>query len=189
MESQWLQPYTVDTAVYQIDKFHRCIWAEVEDGYNLPIITDHADRFIQHIVIKDWNQSYKVSLQKAVKREVKYRKHWHSGTEWDPEFSFFDNGSTHQPRYYLSKEERVKIREAELAEYDIVVPPVDRRLLADRLADLVYYVRREFVGRGKLTISIHNLGPRLNPALCCFSPMSYVEGSRLWKEIACTLSF
>jgi type IV secretory pathway ATPase VirB11/archaellum biosynthesis ATPase len=43
-----------------------------------------------------------------------------------------------------------------LAEYDLAVPPVDRRFAADRLSDLVYYVLRDYVGYGKLTIPIRD---------------------------------
>jgi len=43
-----------------------------------------------------------------------------------------------------------------LAEYELVVPPVDRRYADDRLSDLVYYVLRDYVGYGKLTVPIHD---------------------------------
>jgi len=107
--------HTVETAVYQIDKFHRFIWDEAEDGYTLQISTDHADQYMQHIAVEDWQQSYKASLQKSVKREMKYRSHRRGGSTWNPEISYYDNGSTHQPRDFLSKQERVKIREAALS--------------------------------------------------------------------------
>ncbi|MFB6311436.1 MAG: type II/IV secretion system ATPase subunit [Salinirussus sp.] len=43
-----------------------------------------------------------------------------------------------------------------LSEYGIGVPPVDRRYAADRLADLVYYVLRDYVGYGTLTVPIRD---------------------------------
>ncbi len=43
-----------------------------------------------------------------------------------------------------------------LAEYDLAVPPVNHRFSADRLSDLVYYVMRDFVGHGKLTVPIRD---------------------------------
>jgi hypothetical protein len=113
-KAQGYSNYTVKTAVYQIDKFHRFIWDQVEDGYTLQITTDHADQFMQHIAVKDWQQSYKASLQKSVKREMKYRKHRRGTQEWDPEISYYESGSTHQPRDFLSKQERIQIREAAL---------------------------------------------------------------------------
>ncbi|WP_440007370.1 type II/IV secretion system ATPase subunit [Halomicrococcus sp. SG-WS-1] len=43
-----------------------------------------------------------------------------------------------------------------LAEYDLAVPPVDHRFSDDRLTDLVYYVLRDYVGHGKLTVPIRD---------------------------------
>jgi len=50
---------------------------------------------------------------------------------------------------------RYRIRST-LAEYDFAVPPVDRRYAEDRLSDLVYYVLRDYVGYGQLTIPIRD---------------------------------
>ncbi|MFB6169984.1 MAG: type II/IV secretion system ATPase subunit [Haloarculaceae archaeon] len=46
-----------------------------------------------------------------------------------------------------------RIREA-LAAYDLAVPPVERRFAPDRLDDLIYYVVRDLVGYGQLTVPI-----------------------------------
>ena len=43
-----------------------------------------------------------------------------------------------------------------LAEYGIGVRPVDREYDDDRLADLIYYVLRDYVGYGKLTVPIRD---------------------------------
>jgi len=43
-----------------------------------------------------------------------------------------------------------------LAAYGLAVPPVDSRYAADRLDDLVYYVLRDYVGHGVLTIPIRD---------------------------------
>jgi type IV secretory pathway ATPase VirB11/archaellum biosynthesis ATPase len=48
-----------------------------------------------------------------------------------------------------------RIKEA-LAEYGLAVPPVDDRFAVDRLDDLVYYVLRDYVGEGILTIPIRD---------------------------------
>ena len=50
---------------------------------------------------------------------------------------------------------RYRLRSA-LAEYGFAVPPVDSRYAADRLDDLVYYVLRDFVGYGILTVPIRD---------------------------------
>jgi len=43
-----------------------------------------------------------------------------------------------------------------LATYGVAVPPIDDRFAAGRLDDLVYYVLRDYVGEGKLTIPIRD---------------------------------
>jgi type IV secretory pathway ATPase VirB11/archaellum biosynthesis ATPase len=50
---------------------------------------------------------------------------------------------------------KYRVRSA-LAEYDLAVPPVGRRFSADRLEDLTYYVLRDFVGDGELTVPIRD---------------------------------
>jgi len=50
---------------------------------------------------------------------------------------------------------RYRLREA-MAEYGVAVPPAGRRYADDRLEDLVYYVLRDFVGEGKLTVPIRD---------------------------------
>lgn len=45
---------------------------------------------------------------------------------------------------------------AALAEYGLAVPPIDRRFVDGRLDDLVYYVLRDLVGEGQLTIPIRD---------------------------------
>jgi type IV secretory pathway ATPase VirB11/archaellum biosynthesis ATPase len=43
-----------------------------------------------------------------------------------------------------------------LAEWDLALPPVDDRYAEDRLDDLTYYVLRDYVGYGKLTVPIRD---------------------------------
>ncbi|PSP83834.1 secretion system protein [Halobacteriales archaeon QS_6_64_34] len=43
-----------------------------------------------------------------------------------------------------------------LAELDLAVPPLDQRFADDRLDDLLYYVLRDLVGYGKLTVPIRD---------------------------------
>ncbi|QGA83703.1 Type II secretion system protein E [Halomicrobium sp. LC1Hm] len=50
---------------------------------------------------------------------------------------------------------RYRLRTA-LAEYDLTVPPVDHRFADDRLEDLLYYVLRDLVGYGKLTVPVRD---------------------------------
>jgi type IV secretory pathway ATPase VirB11/archaellum biosynthesis ATPase len=48
-----------------------------------------------------------------------------------------------------------RVRSA-LSELDLAVPPVDHRFADDRLDDLLYYVLRDLVGYGKLTVPIRD---------------------------------
>ena len=50
---------------------------------------------------------------------------------------------------------RYRVRTA-LAAHGVGVPPVDRRYAEDRLDDLVYYVLRDYVGEGVLTVPIRD---------------------------------
>ncbi|MGQ4554554.1 ATPase, T2SS/T4P/T4SS family [Halobellus sp. GM3] len=50
---------------------------------------------------------------------------------------------------------RYRVREA-LSAYGVGVPPVDQRYAQDRLDDLVYYVLRDYVGEGVLTVPIRD---------------------------------
>jgi type IV secretory pathway ATPase VirB11/archaellum biosynthesis ATPase len=50
---------------------------------------------------------------------------------------------------------RHRVRRA-LAEWGLAIPPVDERYADDRLDDLVYYVLRDYVGYGKLTVPIRD---------------------------------
>jgi type IV secretory pathway ATPase VirB11/archaellum biosynthesis ATPase len=50
---------------------------------------------------------------------------------------------------------RYRVRDA-LAAYGLAVPPVDRRFADDRLDDLVYYVLRDLVGYGQLTVPVRD---------------------------------
>nr|WP_227260807.1 type II/IV secretion system ATPase subunit [Salarchaeum japonicum] len=43
-----------------------------------------------------------------------------------------------------------------LSAYDLALPPVDRRFADDRLDDLRYYVLRDFVGHGELTVPVRD---------------------------------
>ncbi|WP_336134508.1 type II/IV secretion system ATPase subunit [Natronomonas amylolytica] len=65
---------------------------------------------------------------------------------------------------------RYRARSA-LAEYDLAVPPVSRRFADDRLDDLLYYVLRDLVGYGQLTVPIRD--PNLED----------IEGNRVGERL------
>lgn len=132
---------TIDTSAYQIDKFHRYVWEELEDGYTLQFTTEHADRFMEHIAMQDWQQNYKAALQKSLKREFRYRGRRHGGDTWDPEFNFWDQTGSHQPRDFLSKKERGMIREAAL-EYGSI--PTYNNLSVEKRSEWKAYLAQRF---------------------------------------------
>ena len=51
---------------------------------------------------------------KAIKRLLKRRTHEKGEEEWEPSISFYDRSGSSQPRDFLTKVERSKIREAAL---------------------------------------------------------------------------
>ena len=60
---------------------------------------------------------------------------------------------------------------AALAEYDLAVPPVDSRYARDRLDDLVYYVLRDDVGEGSLSVPIRD------------PPLEELEANRVGERV------
>ncbi|WP_135533611.1 type II/IV secretion system ATPase subunit [Halostella pelagica] len=85
------------------------------------------------------------------------------GDDGDPREAFIRDRSAnflsrkltaHNTREWLDAAE-YRVRSA-LSEYGFGVPPVDGRYADDRLSDLVYYVLRDYVGHGKLTIPIRD---------------------------------
>ena len=67
-----------------------------------------------------------------------------------------------------------RVRSA-LAGYGLAVPPVDGRYAEDRLADLVYYVLRDYVGQGKLTVPVRA------------PPLEDVEANRVGERVKVVL--
>lgn len=104
---------TVDPRSRRIDIFYRWVW-EHEGGYTLHITPDHADAWMQELAREDASRAHKANCQKAAQMLLKWRRHQRGGDEWEPEIRFNDGSGTTQPRDYLTREERTKIREAAL---------------------------------------------------------------------------
>jgi site-specific recombinase XerD len=106
---------TVKQRAYRLDRFYRHVWNELEDGYTTQITTDHADEYMRHMAIQDHSLSYKTAMQKAVKTLFKFHNFQNqSSTDWDPDIQFQDDSASHNPRDFLTDQERRKIREASL---------------------------------------------------------------------------
>jgi len=99
-----------DTA-YRTDKFYRWVWKE--DGYTVSVEQSHADSYIQHLAGESFTNSHKSKCVKSLKRLFKWKEHTKGGELWDSEITFSEDQSR-QPRDYLTKQERQKIREAAL---------------------------------------------------------------------------
>ena len=129
---------TVKPRSYRMDRFYRFVW-DNEGGYTTNVTHDHADSWMKHLAQRDVSNTHKNNCLKSIKMLYKWRHHQHGLSEWEPSFRFSKQKST-QPRDYLTKEERGKIRDAAL-EYSSIptyhnVNPAERdrwkRYLAQR---------------------------------------------------------
>lgn len=113
-QSEGYADATAKQRAYRLDKFYRWVWQQ-EDGYTTEITTQHADAYMKHIATTDYSLSYKAALQKAVKMLFRFRTFQH-GTQydWNPEITFSDDTGSHQPRDFLTEQERRKLRDASL---------------------------------------------------------------------------
>ena len=68
---------------------------------------------MDHLARKDASGARKANCQKALKSLYKWRHHERGGSAWEPSIRFSE-GQASQPKDYLTREERVQIREAAL---------------------------------------------------------------------------
>jgi len=95
-----------------MDRFYRWVW-ENYGGYTVNVTHDHADAWMTHLAQRDVSATHKRNSQKAVKMLFKWREHEHGLGPWEPKITFSAD-SSNNPRDYLTREERGKIREAAL---------------------------------------------------------------------------
>jgi len=103
---------TVKARAARMDQFYRYIW-EQEGGYTATLTTEYADAWIRDLATQDYSNVHKKNCQKGVQMLFKWWAHERGGSEWDPEITFSGSKSTN-PRDYLTREERSKIRDASL---------------------------------------------------------------------------
>jgi len=105
---------TVRGVSYKTDAFYRWVWDE-RDGYTTTIHAEDADGYMKHLVYSDeeYSTAHKATTQKCLKRLLKWRTHELGEThEWNPDYTF--SSEQHQPRDFLTIDERKQIREAAL---------------------------------------------------------------------------
>lgn len=106
---------TVRRRACDIDVFYRYVWEEHTDGYTTSVTQNHADSYMEELAYSDHSDTHRANIQKSLKCYWRWR-----GTEWEPSINFSGNtNGTTQPRDYLTREERGKLREASL-EYGTV---------------------------------------------------------------------
>lgn len=105
---------TVRSRCYKLDKFYRWVWQE-EDGYTLNVDTDHADQYSKQLAYTEDSQTHKAAVQKSLKSLFKFQRfELGRSVEWEPSIQFSGDDGTHNPRDYLTREERRKLKEASL---------------------------------------------------------------------------
>jgi len=106
---------TVRTRSYRLDRIYRWVWQNQSGGYTLEITPNHADEFLKHLAYQEHSKTFKASCQKALKMLFNYQNWQHDrDIDWDPVINFNQYNGTSQPRDFLTRDERRKIREASL---------------------------------------------------------------------------
>ncbi len=131
---------TTRQRAYRLDTLYRKTW-KAENRYTENITSTHADAWMEELAETDYSQSYKHCCQKAVQTLFKWKRHeFGNSIEWEPKLSFASR-SLHNPRDFLTRNERERVREAALEyrgipDYDAITPDEREhwwRYLAQRL--------------------------------------------------------
>ncbi len=120
-----------------MDMFYRWVW-EQEGGYTIYVTPDHADAWMRELAEQDKSNVHKSNCQKAIKMLFKWRHHELGEKQWEANISFSEKST--QPRDYLTRKERQKVREAAL-EYGSI-PSYDNLSSAERARWKAYLAQR-----------------------------------------------
>lgn len=104
---------TVSARGYRMDQFYRWVWDQ-EDRYTSDVTHEHADEWMFELAKSEKSNVHKSNCQKALKMLFKWRQHEHGLDEWEPEITFSSSSGATQPRDFLTREERRKVRDAAL---------------------------------------------------------------------------
>ncbi len=138
---------TAKNRMNRLDLFYRFVW-DREGRYVQDLTTDHADDWMRWLARQDYKESTKCHYQKAAHTLFKWKRHARgSDVEWEPEIEYSDPSTNYQPRDYLTREDRRKLREAAM-EYGSVphynsVTPAERERWKTHLAQQLQKPKEE----------------------------------------------
>jgi integrase len=104
---------TVRSRGARMDYFYRWVWQE-EDRYVAEPTHDHADSYLQQLAYEDRTNIDRSNHLKSLQMLFKWRHHERGEDEFEPALTFYTDDSASQPRDYLTREERTRVREASL---------------------------------------------------------------------------
>lgn len=132
---------TAKTRMNRLDLFYRFVWNR--DGrYTQEMTPQHADAWMRWLARQDYDESTKNQYQKSVKTLFKWKRESRGqDVEWDPDIVYSDPSMNYQPREYLTRQDRRKLREAAMSygsvpHYNSITPEERNRwkkTLAQRL--------------------------------------------------------
>ena len=102
----------VETRMNRLDLFFRWVWDQ-EGRFVQDLSTDDADDWMRWLARQDYKESTKCHYQKAVKTYFKWKRDARGkDVEWEPEIEYSDPSTNYQPREYLTRKDRRRMREA-----------------------------------------------------------------------------
>ena len=104
---------TVLNTAQRLDLFYRWVWDE-RGSFSTDIDHADADAYMRHLARKDESDYSRNNTQSALKRLFKWQAHERGGEPWEPNITFTEPSTSAEPRDFLLKEERQRIREAAL---------------------------------------------------------------------------
>ena len=107
---------TAKNRMNKLDLFYRWVWNN-EQRFIQDIKLGHAEAWMRDLAKRDGlKESTKCHYQKSVQTLFKWmREARNRDVEWDPSIEYSDPSTGYQPREYLTKEDRRKMREAAMS--------------------------------------------------------------------------
>jgi len=103
---------TVKNRMNRLDLFYRFTWDQ-EGRYVQDLTTEHAGQWMHWLARQDYKESTKCHYQKAAHTLFKWKNcERGQNTDWEPSIRYSDPSTQYQPRDYLTREDRRKLRDA-----------------------------------------------------------------------------